>query len=74
MTFWEKSGSNVCYVLCIWCLKLGWFSLSQNIYNYAQIHYLKVKPTHFCRYKEIRTDDKHFYYRCNGCGKEIRPS
>ena len=68
----EKIGSEICKFLCTLCLKLGWIELAHSIFNFIQIHYLKVTPTHFCKYRVIRKDGRPIV-RCKSCGKEIIP-
>ena len=72
MTVFEKIGSKICCFLCVWCLRLGFVELAKTIYNYAQIHYLKVPPTHFCKYHVVY-EDGEYIVRCRSCGKVARP-
>ena len=70
MTVWDMYGAMICRRLMSLCMNLGLTNLSQNILNFAEIHFLKIPPTHFCRYKLIIENGKMICFRCSKCGQE----
>lgn len=72
MTVFERFGVSVCETLMRFCMRMGFTKASQSILNFAELHFLKITPTHFCKYKVFMENGKIAGFRCSKCGREER--
>ena len=72
MTEFERFGVLVCEKLMHLCMRVGLTRASQSILNFAELHFLKITPTHFCKYKVIMENGEIAGWRCSKCGREER--